>query len=1045
MPTPILPKLNDNTIATTAGKWDFKPDTVLAEIGSLLTTGNAQTDYRIDAIPDIWARPLFVQIALFDNANIFHNKILEEWRGLVTLIGLYEFLHGRPNFRLSLKRLDIERGERTDFEKAAKILLPISSLASDTEWTKLYIIYFNDTPIGITSPTTLLCTGVEANISLVPNNGNLELNVLGNKIPLNSRHKEALGRYLNFLQHNITNHLNEDNILRHSLTLVINSFIQSLNLNAGRFGDQGKFNGTNNFLVDTIHRLEMNRSDIFRYLDYLPEPEEEISDVRLIPSANCGSVLQILVIDEQIATEWGKAPQDIHVAFTFTLADIRNLHGDRKSLFDKSLKNAEWRTPDDFFTKKLMVIDNTSDAFLNTIPIKGLSGNNASVVLPLSEELLKYFTPEEITGMVSVKFSNNEYTVDLKLPLSGGIFPIKKVYKDNHEHTSNDYVEHISQIPTVVVWPDFYAEDWNEYYTYYTGGGFTFYAAPFPIPADEDKRINKVSGHVNMSISKLGRFPDAFLIYSKSQSPQIYRGMILVNKLTPSKVMDINNNKWKVGVDFGTSNTMVYYTVNGSEPLPLNFTLGFLPLTSIPTAAQREAIAEDFFTDRIFEVPNWTSLKVFDAKLERRILDGHIYDKRNVPSEFQVDPNTHIDLKWGDNNKLCILFLEHLALWIRAEARKQGAKDITWIFSYPTSFDVTRIANAQANWDKINNGNTVPSKTESLASAIYFNQKSGIPVGNGSLCFDIGGGSTDMSLWVERKLLFQTSFKFAGKDILFKTLEKYPALHNILFSREKPIPMQFIDVGLSQFATGLLPLVWGASDAPLIQLCKRMVLFGIGGILYYAGTILKALQQQDQLSQKINFVCWGGNGSRLLDWIEQNYDIKCGNDESIVNTLFKEILSIASGMDFQDIIFKTSPLIEKKHEVAYGLVKDIKFIVPRSGNNFEVFSGEAYSSNGQLYPWNATLLEEHFQKGIEVTEYGNLKKLCQVVSKYTQKRNRGFDSFQIDDKQLKNVNQGVNAFLNTWHNQDVKTIQIAPIFILQVKKLLDELRKTTIG
>ena len=109
----------------------------------------------------MWARPLLFEIALYDKDHPMHDCVVGEWRGLLAMLALKE----QRKFPLETKLITIPDGgdgQTPEFLQALRKLLPQRTLdAAGTTWDKLYLILFKGNPIGITSPTTLVCTSID--------------------------------------------------------------------------------------------------------------------------------------------------------------------------------------------------------------------------------------------------------------------------------------------------------------------------------------------------------------------------------------------------------------------------------------------------------------------------------------------------------------------------------------------------------------------------------------------------------------------------------------------------------------------------------------------------------------------------------------------------------------------------------------------------------------------------------------------------------------------------------------------------------------------
>ena len=166
MAFPLLPPLKKKVDGLKpvipTGTWIGVPGTALNNIADNLSIIKIDAKFiDIDSIPCMWARPLLFEIALYDTDHPMHDCVVGEWRGLLAMLALKE----QRKFPLTTKEITIPDGidgKVPEFLKALHRLLPQHTLDNTgTKWDKLYLILFNDKPIGITSPTTLVCTSID--------------------------------------------------------------------------------------------------------------------------------------------------------------------------------------------------------------------------------------------------------------------------------------------------------------------------------------------------------------------------------------------------------------------------------------------------------------------------------------------------------------------------------------------------------------------------------------------------------------------------------------------------------------------------------------------------------------------------------------------------------------------------------------------------------------------------------------------------------------------------------------------------------------------
>lgn len=166
MAFPLLPPLKDDgdrlDPLNPTGIWKQVPGVALNNIADNLAVTKIDAKFiDIDSIPSMWARPLLFEIALYDDDHPMHECVVGEWRGLLAMLALKE----RRKFSLETRLITIPDGDdgpMPEFLQALRKLLPQQTLdIAGTAWDKLYLILFKGKPIGITSPTTLVCTSID--------------------------------------------------------------------------------------------------------------------------------------------------------------------------------------------------------------------------------------------------------------------------------------------------------------------------------------------------------------------------------------------------------------------------------------------------------------------------------------------------------------------------------------------------------------------------------------------------------------------------------------------------------------------------------------------------------------------------------------------------------------------------------------------------------------------------------------------------------------------------------------------------------------------
>ena len=97
MAFPLLPGMQDETKVafTDPGKWiSGGQNTLKGLVESLKVNANNQS--TISSIPDVWARPLLVELILKSPSHLQHDMYVRVWRGILAIIALRK-LHNFSN------------------------------------------------------------------------------------------------------------------------------------------------------------------------------------------------------------------------------------------------------------------------------------------------------------------------------------------------------------------------------------------------------------------------------------------------------------------------------------------------------------------------------------------------------------------------------------------------------------------------------------------------------------------------------------------------------------------------------------------------------------------------------------------------------------------------------------------------------------------------------------------------------------------------------------------------------------------------------------
>lgn len=937
----LLSKLKDDTNITKGqpAQWEGKGDNAFRDVADSLDYQAPGAMKSVSSVPTMWARPLITEMALYDTNHPIHQVMVAQWRGMMAAIALAEV----EGFNLKVQFLDLSTQRFQPFGDALFQLMPepINALYTrdgKNPWEEVYIFLWNGKAVGMTSPSTLVCTSEEGKWDGLRwyKDGML----VSPESYLNQESKELLWRWLENIQTKIIDYQGSSIALNRMIGLIA-QFRNDLQIN-----DQGtpilSLSSNPNFFGETINRgalILLNQP-----IKIPPKP----SSLRVIPSGIYTNKKPLIIIDDNIADRWGVPKQNIWVHQDKTLASL-NL----KDLRDGTLNwdDVNWLTSEELFLEELAFLD-LEDALPGGIVPKAklpltFNGEKITPLLPLNPILLDYFTPEDLINNLELEPFNNINGQGIRLILTIPLSGIGNQKQLQSLRLQKDYIlkeeNAIKYMPVLTVWPNFRAVNWKTYYTFYYDGAYgdQTFGVYFPNPTQQPRSFNAPNGTGSYQLSTLDKMP-THVVCKDSRYPSTDLGLILL--ATPPEMNP--RGIWRVGVDFGTSFTNVYVKAENSgdtaldinNNLQLNITESPLP-TRIPTLLQ-SFIPETFLPPEQ-PLPLSTVLTTQNGEEHgelQPILDGRIF----VPDPAEFDPDKQwikLDLKWS-NMKYSKAFLRHLALHISALAVKSTINSIEWSVSYPSAFSITNLTTFHRNWEEIAEelspktginystpriDDTQRFCTESVALAQYFKDKEKNPLVR-TTCIDMGGGTSDISIWENNRIVHQCSVLFAGRNIFSEIIAMNPRyaqklmkefINNDWNGLSEYSIMTNIDVALRHKGEEWLnkQRIYKNEDEYFQRLITLTAL-GVGGLYYYVGLILRVLHEQGKYSKdQITSVYIGGNASRFLHWLSPT-----GKFDQ--NTEFNKLLSLmlSKGSGFKNTNEKTRLSTRPKHEVACGLV-----------------------------------------------------------------------------------------------------------------------------
>lgn len=364
----------------------------------------------------------------------------------------------------------------------------------------------------------------------------------------------------------------------------------------------------------------------------------------------------------------------------------------------------------------------------------------------------------------------------------------------------------------LVIWPNIKEHPhWHRYYTYFKQNNTQSDKNLLEMVAVGQGQKVAATKITQQVVTPGGLAPNTWQIASTSFFPSIvaFRVNLPAGKATagcffaddgkfagPSVVLPHNVD---IGLDFGTSNTIAAMKIQGElNPRTVRLTDAdclhkhILRDTETESNMLREFICDGQLKTKsgiatALEVTNGAAFsQMTEAGVQKTqiLIDGHICHSTR---DFTEQDPIITGLKWGDGTGLTPTHKAAMRLFLRQvmlqyaliAAINQGTK-INWRATFPNtaSFDVQGFRECiqdSAQWVAQETGmelGTVELFTESQAAGAFFIAAGWAALSDGFLCADVGGGSTDVSLWLDDKNSPQREFSvvIGGRNILTEAI-----------------------------------------------------------------------------------------------------------------------------------------------------------------------------------------------------------------------------------------------------------------------------------
>ena len=1108
MSFPMLPHDGKNSTSGSIGSWTEKNNAnFLNQLANTLPKG--ADDGTIDSIPDIWAKPLLFKMALYDNGSdrIFsqelHKRVVGEWRAILAMLALQEFRE--LNFSLSASNINLTE-DNSPLAEIFKSLIPSESFDGNINaWlTDIYVIYYQKglhdapKPLAFTSPLTLVTPAANYSNDLVgkltapwSNDGRILTDPTSF---ITTEERYALLSWLEKLAAAIPAHLNN---LAYNLSACVTNFMDDIKAALPLPIPAAVF-GTSNLNLNKGFSALLNEVVLPAASGTSP------FELKVNPAR---TTKKIILISPDTSKNF-ENPAQLKVWTGVYASDITDeilSDGARNKLGNVGIGNFEFRRPEDFFHDKIAIFSNR-DTFCHDVEIEGSGSIPWDFVLPVKRELLEFFSPEEIALRISfAKQGTDDILLTFKFPLHGingeADFAFTKVYRQVSKVHSKDCggIWINKDIPQIALWPNMRRADWHEYYLYYENfraqdkdnanipDDKMYYVEPWGLNNLVEANFPN-HGVKNLLIERLNALPEA-LIFNYYVGRNAQEIGVLLLKLPQEK--NPNNSIWNVGVDFGTSSTMLYFQANGGAYQPLIFKPHLLKVTKPLDFTQSDM---NFIASSEPRADaNGSFLSVFYSRVNnqaiRLLLEGHILNFINHGAFKILGTGVKTNLKWDADPNVVKAYIEQICLQILVEAAFNQVSQIDWNFSYPTAFSdlqtktFRNICESSVNDAYTNTGfapvipplpNNTPSPkietwSESKASAYHFRtHNGGFKFGDGALCVDIGAGTTDITVisGAPDKIVYHTSVRYAGESMFSPIYKRYDIFtpdfaHTIQnFSGRQALIDEDMRNNSSKYIVELNTMTVDQKTADAVKKVLQCSQFAVAGLFYYLGKILKMLHSKKIfVGNTLPPVFIGGNGARIFDWLT------CGatNVNNSYTDVLKKMLEVSSELEQRFTTFQRNP--QPKVEVASGMLSvgavAADFFSQDAINNALfgttdlpygiVLSGAEFSKNGKPHDDLDFISAQDIASGISVSNLNELEKFINAFNNFkprsglwgsgirfgSNSSNTNQNAIPFSDAQISQLEMNTRNSYAQWIGaNNLNVISPEPVFIVELRNLI---------
>ena len=638
-----------------------------------------------------------------------------------------------------------------------------------------------------------------------------------------------------------------------------------------------------------------------------------------------------------------------------------------------------------------------------------VNGEDVTPLLPFRPQLRSLFSSRELEDRCELRVVqssvSSELEVRLNLPLQGQRdgYWVSKSYPLKEQNLVAEV------LPVITLWPYVSDEQWRLYYLFCEENPTGLTVDGF---SDYDRKIGR-DGQQTVKYFTTNHFPDLVRLSERGQD----RGLIPV---TPPAQNSEVGNQWKVGIDFGTSFSN-FFIDEGAGPQKRHLETRVVSLTLSEKEERQRLLNQYFVPEEMLpnannggNPPTATAISLRGWQEVVGQVPELFHEARlRVPSPGEFGgAELRTGFKW-QQMQYQKPFLKELALLISANAAASGAKELEWSVSYPSAFSPNEVARYRRVWIELcedlneltglehslsSKGSDGGLQTEAVAFASYFGNFQSRQMVHTS-CLDVGGGTTDISIWQENRLIHQVSVPFAGRDISSQLLQRKPSFLKALFPpsltadisddeararQDRNFTSRLDNImryGSDELLSGRLDMLVNQESPIQVPLQQFLSLLSVsfGGLYYYLGKVQKVLREEGKMTRNTPTpVYLGGNGGRLINWIDASSNFQKGGDPDRL----MEMLQVKSS-DCEATSASTTMSDAYKDETSCGLISSgVNLIGDFDPRDDVMVCGSPLSINEMTFDSGSRVVLPHSMTKIERYELPDLEALRTFVEHY---------------------------------------------------------------